>query len=351
MPSVVDWDPSAGPLVTPLDNRTMIQLLAQHNAKTIDSLATSLNRVAHGLSNKVESVDRKVDSVQGKVGALDDKVGAVDGKLEQLREQIASNEFKRGKRSQFLPYLPVLFDGQTGECGWVPTGFRDSQGVYRECVVISIGYMVRFFGVECPVRISEAETTSFFTSEDNFPRSSHLVYKDYIRLLMQTPFNFLAVGPRWMNKQKENRHRFVVTPMSTFKNLLADIRVHFPDGPTSRNFLDRPSYKSEGNAYAYMNKSKSDSSTGTIVAIKKSLSLEEKRRIPALCRPWVVENYNPVVKDFFGIPPDLVGKRHVVAGVFKASSSRVKFHAQVSCGMLQAKRKRGAGTKVSKNKR
>lgn len=116
--------------------------------------------------------------------------------------------------------------------------------------------------------------------------------------------------------------------MSSFQKLLEDIDIHLPDRPATRDFLKSPSHKNVGNAYAYLNKSRSDPSTGPIVAIKNSLSLDQTRLIPAMSHSWVAENYRSVVAAFFAIPPDLVGKRHVAGGVFKASSSRVKRHSQ-----------------------
>ncbi|CAN0398703.1 unnamed protein product [Pylaiella littoralis] len=86
-------------------------------------LNTGLQTVAQGFTSRFVSLEDSMEDLRKELASN-------QSSLSDLRKETTSNQFKRGKRSQFLPYLPVLFDGETGECGWVPTGFTDSSGTY-----------------------------------------------------------------------------------------------------------------------------------------------------------------------------------------------------------------------------
>jgi len=350
------------------DHQASINNKIVEGQQSLKGFAGKLTADVTEIKSNVRVVNEKVDNVDGKVDVVDEKVDNVDGKVDVvhakvdvLQRIVITNDFKRGQRSKFLPSLPLTFDGETGSCGLVPVGFKNRFGVYSEHCVFSIKFMERFFRYECPEAVDIEETRAFFKQNENFPRSSYFSksenYKDFLRLILQTPFSFLAVGKNWSSKGPENRARFVVTPLAFAKKLLTSIDEHFPDRDRVRNFVDvgsAPNYNAEGNTYAFQRASKDDLSTGQITAIKQSISAEQKVLIPAMCHPWTVENYNEVVQRFFDVPSDVVEdgklKKHVVAGVVKREGPDVKTHAQAMCAMIRDERESGGSKKRKRSK-
>jgi len=350
------------------DHQASINNKIVEGQQSLKGFAGKLTADVTEIKSNVRVVNEKVDNVDGKVDVVDEKVDNVDGKVDVvhakvdvLQRIVITNDFKRGQRSKFLPSLPLTFDGETGSCGLVPVGFKNRFGVYSEHCVFSIKFMERFFRYECPEAVDIEETRAFFKQSENFPRSSYFSksenYKDLLRLILKTPFAFLAVGKNWSSKGPENRARFVVTPLDFLKKLLKAIDEHFPDRDRVRNFVDvgsAPNYKLEGNDYAFRQVSEDDMSTGQIRVIKQCISAEDKVFIPAMCRPWTSENYNSVVQRFFDVPSDVVKDgqltRHVVAGVVKREGPRVKTHRETTGATIDEswdkkckKRKRSTG--------
>ena len=297
--------------------------------ETIESLVRAASRIIEVAANS-NSADE-----------IENTTNEILAELEAESERDISLEIQLGVRSQLLHYLAVLFNGETGRCAWVPIGFTDSNGTYCEYVVISVAYMVRFFSLECPIKMNESETRSFFTENPVFPRCPELQYEDHIRLLLNTPFALRKVsGAKREKAEATNRGNFVITPLSNFKQLLRDVDASSPHPPTIGDFPGRrPKYGCVGNTFGY--------TTGEIDVIGRSLSLEEKRMTPAMERPWVVENYSTVVQRFFDMPADLVGKRHVVAGATKVDSRGVESHAHAR-GRVVRNRKKKKKRRVAK---
>ncbi|CAN0272063.1 unnamed protein product [Ectocarpus sp. 6 AP-2014] len=259
--------------------------------------------------------------------------------LNRLREV---SDFKKGKRHDFLPYLPLTVDTSTGSCGFCAVSAVDRRGCISEDVVVSVPYMVRFYRDDTPgCRMSETDTTDFFLNSDNFPESPAVPYPDFIKLILQTPFATLPIGPEGNERERQNRHRFRVTPLSDFKKLLRDIDTFFPERARARPIRERAcpiSYGSEGNKFAYTSRSRNDHSTGFLPAIGTSISPEDKSKIPAMCRPYVVENFTPACAKLFGIPPELVGKCHVVACSVVTDGVSVKTHREAIRELVRTKR-------------
>lgn len=325
---------SAGPYVGRAASDAIARL-AEHQLRRDEQnekMFGQLAEIAQGFSSEIVNLGRSI--VDLKKGAkegeerLHSRVDGVQQELKELRAEATTSEFRQGLRLHYLPYLPLGFDGRTGNNLWCPVSFTDHNGIDRELVVLSLPCLSRFYAEECPNHIDAQTTMSFFMGPA-MKRAPGLDYKDIINGLLLTGFSFLAVGKRWNQMRARNTARFVFVEAAWFKQLLAAIDTHFPDRPRVRDFVNggkAPNYKADGVDYGFWQASPTDMSTGNIVQIAQTIPLLRKRMLPVMGETWVREWYTPMIAKFFDIPDDLVGAHHVVGSELDTGSGPVKLH-------------------------
>lgn len=287
----------------------------------------SVDRLAVLVGNFVSSADKKINNLSDRVDGVRDEVKNAREEFMTIQKENKAFRFVDGR--ECMQYLPLLFDGRTGNNGWCPLVIEDHNGQERHLVVMSIPALVRFFSEECPHKMDPATTTSMFTGPI-FPRASGLNYGDMIEALLLAGFAFLGVGPKWNQNRKANMARFTFIEASWFKAFLADIYKYFPERPRVRNFNKGeklPNYRLDGHDFAFRQQSRSNYSTGHIVQIQQSIELSFKVRMSVQGEAWWKESYEKV-SDVCDIPEDEVGKYHVVAGVVDKSCDDVVSHGQ-----------------------
>ncbi|CAN0352999.1 unnamed protein product [Ectocarpus fasciculatus] len=267
------------------------------------------------------------------VDAMPEKNGLEDARSRKLEietaERAREDKFKEGDRSVFLPFLPLLFNGRTGNNGFCPVDIIDQDGNERDLVIISRATTTRFFVHEAPIMVSEERVWSFFFGKD-IKRAQNLEPPCFIEAVLGSGFSVQIVGQYWTWNQCENTTNFIACEMQWFKQLLADVRRFFPERPTVRNFPKNranSNYRSDGHGWGFLHNGK-DKSTGCIDKIRMSLPYTRKMTMPVLGVEWAEEWYTPVVCRMFDIPAERAGKCHVVDGRVDCESS-VKTLAEI----------------------
>lgn len=302
--------------------------VAQNNARE-DRSVTLFNHLiatAQRVDGRIEKVEDKVVEVGDKVVENGDKVEGVREELGALAEQVKSNKFKEGMAGRIYPLLNAMVDTETGWMCWQPRGFTGSNGVYSEHVVLNVPMIAHFCLKEFPDAIPSEDVEVFFRTSSLFPRSPTLPYPDFIDFLVLCGCRHLAIGPHGNSMENEMRKRFIMIQLAPFKEKLLEIGQVFGDEMVDRDpGWRKPRYEAFGNTYAYA----SASERAYISAIRRPMSLEEARQIPAMLYPCVKENFTPEFRDFFGMPPfGEGGNHHVVNGRFKPDSAPVVSHAE-----------------------
>jgi len=310
------------------DNEEVIGTLARAAKKLSDQIVG----VHQGLVGVQQTqVEMQQDIHRGRV-EMNGRIDSVTTAFNDFVKTSATNTFVGGLRGTYLPYLHHGFHGPSGNNFFCPVEIEDHKGAQRALCVISLPCAGTFYLKECGLQLSVATTNSFFLSPF-FVRAEGLNYKDVIEALLLTGFGFLAVGPQWNQMRVRNTERFVIVEAAFMKKLLGDIDAHIPNRPRNRSDFVHgdgrtPNYKVDGVDYGFRQESTEDKSTGRIVQIGRSIPLERKILMPVMGEAWVAEWYTKAVAEFFEIPEDMRGVRHVVSSVVDPESALVKKHAE-----------------------
>jgi len=212
--------------------------------------------------------------------------------------------------------------------------------------------MERYFWQECPVRKRVADTRAFFTTQ--LPLHDRLPYEHHQSVLAHcTPFtsNSTSRDGGFGSSHKINRDKFVFLKFQSMKEKLERVHRLMEDVPTLRvQDVDERSvsYRMCGQSWKFTEKSRRDLSTTAIKPFgSRNISPDLKKSMLAMDWAWTQSNYDEAKVDFFDIPEELVGKKHVVCGRFDQNSPPVQTHEeQYIIGREKAqkenKRKRGS---------
>jgi len=296
-----------------------------------------------------------------KITKVGEDVGVVKEDVKELQNQMSEMKTKSISANDgdvFLRFFPVLCDGSSWRCGWVPV-YHSVGGVTYRLLVVCLAYLERYFSQECPVRKTPAETKAFFTTK--LPLHDRLPYAHHQSVLAHcTPFtsNSTSATAGFGSSQAINRSKFVFLKFLPMKEKLQEVYRLMDDVPTTRveDVDDKfVSYKMYGQTWKFTERSKRDTSTTPIRAFgSRNISPQLKKFMLAMDFSWTDKNYDQAKVDFFGIPPEWVGKRHVVCGRFDRNSAVVQTHDQqypIGRGMAQESNLKKKGPEGRKRKR
>ena len=265
--------------------------------------------------------------------------------IEEVKVQI-----QKGMNSRFanppperaiFSLLPLLFNGVTGHCAWVPVNLleRDDAGqvvkdgdgkdvVKAKLVVVSL-IMVKFF-VSKSYNAHEYESVCKQAVQAKLEKyfSHRPSDEDFFSIMLQTPFKPYSRGKSEKSYSFGNNEReYVIVGAEWFKAFLAEIKEKWPDQPQTFDFesCGRPPanamthYYSLEDPFEYTNMR------------SRRVTRAELKRIPAFGFPWWFELYEGAVADFFDIPFGEDGKVewHVCCGVYEPSRERVMSFLEV----------------------
>ena len=121
-----------------VDNREYTQSMELKFDNRMDSFTGMMMKAGQQLidSNvKIDNVDTKVTMVNEKVAAIEEKMSRMVTQVDGVR---TDNIFSSPNHWLFWQVLPLLFNGSTGHCAWVPVTYTHSDNTERDIVVVSL---------------------------------------------------------------------------------------------------------------------------------------------------------------------------------------------------------------------
>ena len=303
-------------------------------AKIGSAVTTQLEVVdgkVEAVHGKVEVVDGKVDAVHEEVKVVDDKVEAVHSEVEKLSSRmdkmsgnlsnLSGNAlwFSSMEGKQIAPILPLLFNGESGICGWVPVNFSDSAGIGHSVVVVAVS-MIQYIFSQLPYKGHLAAAVGNFLRANlvRFRGGARPSYDDFVEIIMRTPFKCYALGNRGKHFAfRQNDDNYIITEGTYWSDLMKEISDFFPEADTSlslKNFTFPVG--SMGQCWSLMATSKDDDRTPVIDNLRHTrLNFGERMRMPACGVPWWREAYESGAAQYFGMNiVDGVDLKHVIDG-------------------------------------
>lgn len=207
-----------------------------------------------------------------------------------------------------LPYIPVLFNGDTGVCGWVPVGC-EVNGHYGTVVIVSavaIEWILQSEGVVVETdAILECLRENLIVMQPSTDM--------FVQMMLCTPFKVVVRGGVPIGAEQSG---ILIVPSESFKKFLGAIRAHYfsrPDRITAKvgKFLKW----SIGQRYAMTKEWRGLGDSRPVAELHGStLSYEERSRVPSFGIPWWKELYSRGAQEFFGLHGSVV--KHVARGEF-----------------------------------
>ncbi|CAN0049148.1 unnamed protein product [Scytosiphon promiscuus] len=276
----------------------------------------------------------------------------IKAEINNMKSAWNASEFKKGFRGLYLKYLHAMFDGSTGNNCWCPVSLTDYLGRLRKLVVISIPAVDYFITHEVQHVVRENTTLGFFVNElrDDIPAVQDLNYIDEIKAFTKSGFRFLSPGRNLSGNRTLNRMRLIIVNADDFKILLSDSNTIMKD--RMRNRSTKPGskpldYSQFGFDFGFKIGNQNVKEVKRIPRLNRDIvPLDSIRTLPVPGKPFVRETYTPFMREFFGLPSDMWGSRHVVCSEVDGDCMYGKVHSY-SCA---AERKGDLGGRALKRK-
>jgi len=318
-----------------VDNREYTQSMEIKFDSRMDTFTEMMMKAGQQLmdsNKKIDDVDTKVTMVNTKVAAIEEKMNKMVTQVDGVR---TDHIFSSPNHWLFWQVLPLLFNGSTGHCAWVPVTYTHSDDTERDVVVVSLP-MVEYMccsHFDDVVRNKEEIGTIL---KSGIPRiileEGKMSMKDFINIISKTPFRPYAHGIKKASVTGNNVHRYYIVDSVKWKKLLEDISAHFPDRPlklpTGFEFkkMDLTTMTQRWSIVAH---SPGNDSTSSIPSLAgKILTLRDREGCPSIGIPWWKEAYRSGSTKFFGIP-DTDEFHHINSGVYDESSKTVRSFEKV----------------------
>eukprot|EP00903_Cladosiphon_okamuranus_P017788 g16373.t1 len=305
---------------------------ASRTQNQLNMLSETVSTIGAQFIRHQQDTKRAVDVVDSKVDLVDEKVDCLSKSLQEMRGKLAR---KDETAALFMPYMPSLFNGETGVVGLCPVGYEDGGGVMHKLVVVSLPLLIWYFErAKDGVRIPELTIRSFFSSGQEFMLYPKFPYPDFVDITLRTPYKIRAIGKNRDRNEPFNRNNILIYEGSSVQKALAQAKRDYPAQTAGRLSLADSrkvhSHGHDGNKIAYTQGNLKTTDSGPILIYgNKNFQMNEKAQIPAMGYPWTVENYDlPYVREFFNTTKALQHGRHIVGGEVLPTSSLVLTHAQ-----------------------
>lgn len=203
--------------------------------------------------------------------------------------------------------LRLLFNTESGICGWAPVMFDNSS-----VVIVSLGMVEWFFGAASFLRNGTRYTVLF----------QHVLYflkelpevavnwggSCFYDAVMHTPFK-----PASIRSPTANSTRFLVTPLSGWINLVVKSKLDFTgvtlDPTFDLSIATVP--RTIGQQFSFLPSSVTPGCLSFGQASHR-LSADAKQCIPAFGVGWWIELFCPAMIECFELSSELVGRVHIV---------------------------------------
>ena len=264
---------------------------------------------------------------------------------------IHSSKLREGKCALYFPYVHLWFDGSTGNNCICPVGLKDHRKLDRKLLVMSVHGVFRNMNKETPLGESLSDTYTFLHYHFNDMKASGLNVDDQMNAYLQSSFKFLT---RRSSTVAENSRRLIILEMQPVKDLFSKIKVEYKNRPRRRedigiNVSPALSYKSDGFEFGF---DTSMAPINVLGAKHKNVSAERRKKLAVIGEPWVKEWYSPIIGEFFGVPPNLLGVRHVVAGEVASESECPAVESyEVGLQKFLARKKRERNKKLARERK
>ena len=318
----------------------------------VDKKVSVVDKKVSDMGEDVSEVKEQVSGVNDKVSKVDKKVAEVGEDVSEVKEQVSELE-KRIESSNSSPFgntdaekvifslLPIMFDGLSGYCAWIPVDFleRDGEGrvvkdaegkdvVKAKLVVISIPMVDYFVAQSYRYQQFKGEAKRVVSGKMEHYFKSQPSEEDFCSIMLRTPFNVYSLGTGTKTfSRTSNNNQYQIVGMEWFKEFLTKIDQKWPDRPKT--------YDSEFNGKLPTNCMTHRYSTEVgKKSIKynnmrgRVLTQDELRRLPPCGVRWWTDLYEGAVSEFFGIP-DEEGFRHVRNGVYDENGPVVKSYEYI----------------------
>lgn len=293
-------------------------------------MAGSINHVAHrqgGDSAKIVKLEEENAELRAAVlkqkeefAEAKEAVKAVSSKV----DNIGGSKFRESKIGRKVyPLLPRMLDGVVGIAGWVPVDHYTAEGSLLKLVVLSLPVM-KYLLVLHDKALADVDLDSFLKGafeRYEFPELTHhkMDIKEFVKLLLKTPFKKYQVAPNSPTTQKNNLNNYIIMDQEYWRKLLAAILAEF--GEEASGELSGKALVPDGcmiQDWALTQVSRENPSaegrSTHINLLDRKLTEGERKACPPMNATWSREAYAGM-KGFFGMPEG-GPKRHVQSGVY-----------------------------------
>ena len=274
-------------------------------------------------------------------------------------DNIGGSKFRENKIGcKVYPLLPRMLDGVVGIAGWVPVDHYTAEDQLLKLVVFSVPVMKYLLTLH-DKSLAEVDLDSFLKGAFDryeFPEFTHhkMDIKEFVKLLLKTPFKKYQVAPNSPTTQKNNLQNYIIMDQEYWRALLAAIRDEFGEeasGELSDEALVPDGCMIQDWALTQVSR-KNPSAEGPSTYIEllgRKLTEEERKACPPMNATWSREAYASM-KGFFGMPEG-GPKRHVQSGVYDPNNKK-KVPAFAQCFKdLSANAVRRADAAAAKRKK
>ena len=266
----------------------------------------------------------QIEEVDTKVSKMDTKVDALEKKMNKMVDGVSTTKvFSNADHWRFWQILPLLFNGSTGHCAWVPVTYTHStDNNERDVVVVSLP-MVEHMCFQYYSDVARCKEELGTILKSGIPRvvldEGKMYMKDFMSIMSKTPFRPYAHGLDKVRVTGNNVHRYYIVDSGKWKKLMGEIHENFPDRPLKLPLGfegTKMDLTTMSHRYAVVAHSPGNSSTAKIPCLgNKILDLDERKACPAMGIPWWKESYMSGADKYFGMGMgDKEGACHIVNG-------------------------------------
>ena len=313
-----------------VDNREYTQSMEVKFDNRMNSFTDMMMKAGQQLvdcNRKIGDVDTKVSMVNTKVAEIEEKMSRMVTQVDGVR---TDSIFSSPNHWLFWQVLPLLFNGSTGHCAWVPVTYTHSDNTERDVVVVSLPMVEHMCCAYFDDVVRNKEEISTIL-KSGIPRiildEGKMSMKDFLHIMSKTPFRPYAHGIKKASVTGNNVHRYYIVDSRKWKKLLEDINSHFPDRPRKLptgfecKKMDLTTMTQRWSIVAH---SPGNDSTSNIPSLAgKVLTMKDREGCPAIGIPWWKEAYGSGSRKFFDMPytEDL---HHINSGVYDEESKSVR---------------------------
>lgn len=313
--------------------------------KTFSSLmAGSINHVAHTQAEdraRQEAKNSKIEEENAKLKAENAQLRSEMKKDKKSTEKtvkalsikvdnMGSSKFRENKIGcKVYPLLQRMIDGVVGIAGWVPVDHYTDEDCLLKLVVLSVPVM-KYLLVLHDKSLAEVDLDSFLRGafeRYEFPEFSNhkMDIREFVKLLLKTPFKKYQVAPNSPTTQKNNLQNYVIMDQEYWRALLAAIGSEFGDeasGKLSDKALVPDGCMIQDWALTQVSRENpsAEGPSTYIELLGRKLTEEERKACPPMNATWSREAYASM-KGFFGMPEG-GPRRHVQSGVYDPTNKK-----------------------------